>query len=338
MLKNKVSSALLATGLMAASVISLAAEVVNVYSYRQPFLVEPLFAEFTKDTGIEVNMVFAKKGLSERLEREGKLSPADLVLTTDISRLMNLVEKDLSQPVNSQSINNNIPAQYRDPEGEWFALTKRVRNIYSTKRSEQPEGITYDDLADPKYKGKICTRSGKNAYNVGLVAAYVAHNGEEATKEWLEGFKENLARRPQGNDRAQVKAIREGVCDLSIGNSYYFGKMMTNEEQRPWAESVYINFPDQKGNGAHVNVSGMVLTKYAPNKDNAVKLMEFLASEKAQATFAEVNMEYPVNPDVPVSAMVASWGEFKSDDLPVYKLAENYATAQKLLDEVRFDL
>ncbi|WP_252178294.1 Fe(3+) ABC transporter substrate-binding protein [Endozoicomonas sp. 4G] len=323
---------------MAASVISLAAEVVNVYSYRQPFLVEPLFAEFTKDTGIEVNMVFAKKGLSERLEREGKLSPADLVLTTDISRLMNLVEKDLSQPVNSQSINNNIPAQYRDPEGEWFALTKRVRNIYSTKRSEQPEGITYDDLADPKYKGKICTRSGKNAYNVGLVAAYVAHNGEEATKEWLEGFKENLARRPQGNDRAQVKAIREGVCDLSIGNSYYFGKMMTNEEQRPWAESVYINFPDQKGNGAHVNVSGMVLTKYAPNKDNAVKLMEFLASEKAQATFAEVNMEYPVNPDVPVSAMVASWGEFKSDDLPVYKLAENYATAQKLLDEVRFDL
>lgn len=338
MLKNKVSSALLAAGLMAASAISLAAEVVNVYSYRQPFLVEPLFAEFTKDTGIEVNMVFAKKGLSERLEREGKLSPADLVLTTDISRLMNLVEKDLSQPVDSQSINNDIPAQYRDPEGEWFALTKRVRNIYSTKRSEKPEGITYDDLADPKYKGKICIRSGKNAYNVGLVAAYVAHNGEEATKEWLEGFKENLARRPQGNDRAQVKAITEGVCDLSIGNSYYFGKMMTNEEQRPWAESVYINFPDQKGNGSHVNVSGMVLTKYAPNKDNAVKLMEFLASQKAQATFAEVNMEYPVNPDVPVSKMVASWGEFKSDDLPVYKLAENYATAQKLLDEVRFDL
>ncbi|WP_257291246.1 Fe(3+) ABC transporter substrate-binding protein [Endozoicomonas sp. ONNA1] len=338
MLKNKLSSVLLASGLMAASALSQAAEVVNVYSYRQPFLVEPLFAEFSKDTGIEVNMVFAKKGLSERLEREGQLSPADLVLTTDISRLMNLVEKDLSQPVDSQSINNDIPAQYRDPEGEWFALTKRVRNIYSTKRSDKPEGITYDDLADPKYKGKICTRSGKNAYNVGLVAAYVAHNGEEATKEWLQGFKENLARRPQGNDRAQVKAIKEGVCDLSIGNSYYFGKMMTNEEQRPWAESVYINFPDQKGHGSHVNVSGMVLTKHAPNKDNAVKLMEFLASEKAQATFAEVNMEYPVNPDVPVSEMVASWGAFKSDDLPVYKLAENYATAQKLLDEVRFDL
>ncbi|KEQ16583.1 Fe(3+) ABC transporter substrate-binding protein [Endozoicomonas numazuensis] len=335
---KKTLIALSATSLMAASAIAQAAEVVNVYSYRQPFLVEPLFADFTKDTGIKVNVVFAKKGLSERLEREGKLSPADLVLTTDISRLMNLVEKDLSQPVKSQSINKDIPVQYRDPDGEWFALTKRVRNIYSTKRTGKPESITYDDLADPKYKGKICTRSGKNAYNVGLVASYVAHNGEKATREWLEGFKENLARRPQGNDRAQVKAIKEGVCDLSIGNSYYYGAMMANDEQRPWAESVYINFPDQKGNGSHVNVSGMVLTKYAPNKDNAVKLMEFLAGDKAQATYAEVNMEYPVNPEVPVSKIVASWGEFKSDDLPVYKLAENYATAQKLLDEVRFDL
>ncbi|WP_062260731.1 Fe(3+) ABC transporter substrate-binding protein [Endozoicomonas arenosclerae] len=335
---KKALIALSATGLMAASAISQAAEVVNVYSYRQPFLVEPLFKEFTKDTGIEVKVVFAKKGLSERLEREGKLSPADLVLTTDISRLMNLVNKDLSQPVKSKTINEDIPSQFRDPDGEWFALTKRVRNIYTTKRSDKPEGITYDDLADPKYKGKICTRSGKNAYNVGLVASYVANNGEEATREWLKGFKDNLARRPQGNDRAQVKAVKEGVCDLAIGNSYYFGAMMANEEQRPWAESVYINFPDQKGNGSHVNVSGMVLTKYAPNKDNAVKLMEFLAGDKAQATYAEVNMEYPVNPDVPVSDMVASWGEFKSDDLPVYKLAENYATAQKLLDEVRFDL
>jgi iron(III) transport system substrate-binding protein len=335
---KKTLIALTATSLMAASALSQAAQEINVYSYRQPFLVEPLFADFTKETGVKVNVVFAKKGMSERLEREGKLSPADIVLTTDISRLMNLVNKDLSQPVASKSINESIPAQYRDPDGEWFALTKRVRNIYTSKRSDKPADITYDDLADPKYKGKICTRSGKNAYNVGLVASYVANNGETATREWLKGFKDNLARRPQGNDRAQVKAVKEGVCDLAIGNSYYFGAMMKDEEQRTWAESVYINFPDQKGNGSHVNVSGMVLTKYAPNKDNAVKLMEFLAGQKAQATYAEVNMEYPVNPAVPVSDLVASWGEFKSDDLPVYKLAENYATAQKLLDEVRFDL
>lgn len=261
-----------------------------------------------------------------------------MVLTTDISRLMELVEKNLSQPVTSHSLDNTIPSQFRDPDGQWFALTKRVRNIYSTRRSDKPESISYDDLADPKYKGKICTRSGKNAYNVGLVASYMANYGEVKTKKWLEGFKANLARRPQGNDRVQVKAVSEGVCDLALGNSYYYGAMLKNEEQRSWAESVYINFPDQKGNGSHVNVSGMVLTKYAPNKESAVKLMEYLASDKAQAAYAEVNMEYPVNPAVPVSELVASWGEFKADDLPISKLAEHYATAQKLLDEVRFDL
>ena len=189
-----------------------------------------------------------------------------------------------------------------------------------------------------RIKVKFATRSGKNAYNVGLVASYIANNGETKTKEWLEGFKANLARRPQGNDRAQVKAVNEGVCDIALGNSYYYGAMLKDEEQRAWAESVYINFPDQGGNGSHVNVSGMVLTRFSPNKDSAVKLMEFLASDTAQATYAEVNMEYPVNPAVPVSDLVASWGEFKYDDLPISKLAENYATAQRLLDEVRFDL
>ncbi|MGI9274642.1 MAG: Fe(3+) ABC transporter substrate-binding protein [Endozoicomonas sp.] len=335
---RKVFISLSAASLLAVSFAAKAQEAVNVYSYRQPFLVEPLFADFTKETGVKVNVVFAKKGLTERLEREGRLSPADIVLTTDISRLMDLVDKGLSQPVESKPLNNSIPAKYRDQEGNWFALTTRVRNIYTTKRTDKPEEISYDDLADPKYKGKICTRSGKNAYNVGLVASYVANNGEAKTLEWLEGFKANLARRPQGNDRAQVKAVKEGVCDLALGNSYYYGAMMKNEEQRSWAESVYINFPDQKGRGSHVNVSGMVLTKYSPNKDNALKLMEFLASDKAQQAYAEVNMEYPVNPDVPVSELVASWGEFRSDDLPISKLAENYATAQKLLDEVRFDL
>ena len=334
----KLTKSFLLTACLAATTTIAAAKEVNVYSYRQPFLVEPLFQEFTKETGIPVNVVFADKGLSERLQREGRLSPADVVLTTDISRLMELVDRDLSQPVNSNSLNNTIPDQFRDPDGQWFALTKRVRNIYTTKRTDKPENISYDDLADPKYKGKICTRSGKNAYNVGLVASYVANYGEVKTKEWLEGFKANLARRPQGNDRAQVKAVNEGVCDLALGNSYYYGAMLKDEEQRAWAESVHINFPDQKGKGSHVNVSGMVLTKYAPNKESAVKLMEYLASDKAQAAYAEVNMEYPVNPAVPVSELVASWGEFKADDLPVSKMAENYATAQRLLDEVRFDL
>ena len=338
MLKKALLS-ITAAGMLAASTLSMAADKeVNVYSYRQAFLVEPLFADFTKETGIKVNVVFSKKGLIERVEREGKLSPADLVLTTDISRLMSMVDKGLSQPVKSAAINEDIPAQFRDPDGEWFALTKRVRNIYTTKRDNKPLEIAYADLADPKFKGKICTRSGKNAYNIGLVSSYVANYGEEATREWLEGFKANLARKPQGNDRAQVKAIKEGVCDVAIGNSYYYGKMLNKEDQKAWAESVYINFPDQKGKGSHVNVSGMVLTKHSPNKESAVKLMEFLAGDKAQKIYAEVNYEYPVNPGVPVSDLVASWGEFKSDELPIYKLAENYATAQKLIDEVRFDL
>ena len=327
-------------GLVFASISSQAADQINVYSYRQPFLVEPLFEEFTKDTGIKVKVVFAKQGLAERLEREGRLSPADLVLTTDISRLMELVQKDLSQPVDNKVINNAIPAQFRDPDGHWFALTKRARAIFTTRRKDQPENITYADLADPKNKGKICTRSGKDAYNVGLVASYVANYGEEATREWLEGFKANLARRPQGNDRAQVRAIQEGVCDIAIGNSYYYGQMLKDEEQRSWAESVYINFPDQqeKGKGTHINVSGMVLTKHAPNRESAVKLMEFLASDKAQATYADVNFEYPISTTVKLNETVASWGTFKEDSLPVYKLAENYSAAQRLLDEVRFDL
>ena len=332
-----VKSFLLTACLAVTANASVASEV-NVYSYRQPFLIEPLVQEFTKETGIPVNVIFADKGLTERLQREGRLSPADLVLTTDISRLMELVDRDLSQPVESESLNNTIPDQFRDPDGQWFALTKRVRNIYTTKRDDKPESISYDDLADPKFKGKICTRSGKNAYNVGLVASYVANYGEARTKEWLEGFKANLARRPQGNDRAQVRAVSEGVCDLALGNSYYYGAMLQDEQQRPWAESVHINFPGQDGKGSHVNVSGMVLTRHAPNRDSAVKLMEYLASDKAQAAYAEVNMEYPVNPAVPVSETVASWGEFKADELPISKLAENYSTALRLLDGVRFDL
>ena len=337
MLKKTLQS-LSVAGLVFASVTAQAADQINVYSYRQPFLIEPLFEEFTKETGIKVNVVFAKQGLAERLEREGRLSPADLVLTTDISRLMELVEKDLSQQVENKEINNSIPAQFRDPEGHWFALTKRARVIFTTRRKDKPEEVTYADLADPKNKGKICTRSGKDAYNVGLVASYVANYGEEATREWLEGFKANLARRPQGNDRAQVRAVQEGVCDIAIGNSYYYGQMLKDEEQRSWAESVYINFPDQKGKGSHINVSGMVLTKYSPNKESAIQLMEFLASDKAQSTYAKVNYEYPISNNVEPDEIVASWGSFKEDDLPVYKLAENYSMAQRLLDEVHFDL
>ena len=320
------------------SLIVKANEEVNVYSYRQPFLIEPMLKDFQKRTGVKVNVVFAKAGLEERIEREGKFSPADVVLTSDMISLFELIDRDLVQAVDNKKIKENIPAHLRDPDDRWFSLTIRVRNIYSSKRSQKPANINYEDLASSKFKGRICTRSGKHPYNVGLVASMIAHNGEAKTKQWLQDVKNNLARRPQGNDRSQVKAIREGLCDVSLGNSYYFGKMTQDKSQRAWAEAVYINFPNQRKHGSHINISGMVMVKHAPNKNNALKLMEFLSSEKAQTTYARDNMEYPANPKVAVSDIVAGWGEFKADALPISKIAENRSAALRLLDEVKFDL
>ena len=267
------------------------AEEVNVYSYRQPFLVKPMFDKFTQESGIKVNVKFAKKGLAEKLIQEGEYSPADVILTVDISRLAELTDRDLVQPVDSETLEINIPAQYQDTNNLWFALTTRTRSVYSSRDriGKLGQEFRYEDLASPQFNGRICTRSGKHPYNVSLVSAMIAHNGEAATKKWLEGVKANLARKPQGNDRAQVKAIKEGLCDVSLGNSYYLGKMVNDDKQKVWAEAVYINFPSQTTDGTHVNISGMALAKYAPNKDNAVKLMEFLSGDQAQKMYAEIN-------------------------------------------------
>ena len=328
----------LALSLVAASSFA-SAEEVNIYSYRQAFLIKPILQEFTKETGIETNVVFAKKGLIERLKREGKLSPADIVLTSNFSKLLQLKDEGLTQTLGSETVTDNIPASFRDPQGQWVALTKRVRNIYSSKnRLGKADKIRYEDLASKEYAGKICTRSGKHPYNLGLVASMIAHHGEAETKEWLKGVKANLARKPQGNDRAQVKAVKEGLCDVALGNSYYFGKMLKDKKQKAWADAVYINFPNQGDRGAHINVSGVVLAKYAPHKAAATKLIDFLTSEKAQHMYAEVNMEYPVKPGVARSELVASWGDFKADALPLNKIAQNRSLALKLLDEVKFDL
>ena len=324
---------------LSASSVAAMAEEVNIYSFRQPFLIEPIMDKFTAETGIKVNILFAKKGLIERVKREAELSPADLVLTTDISRLMQLSNDSLTQTVDSKVLNENIPSQYRDPKQQWFALTSRVRNIYSSAERVGPTpNISYQDLASPELKGKVCTRSGKHPYNVSLVASMIAHEGEANAKTWLEGLKANLARKPQGNDRAQVKAIKDGLCDYALGNSYYLGKMLADPKQVSWAEAVNINFPNQQTTGAHVNVSGIVLAKYAPNKANAIKLMEFLSADVAQKTYAQVNYEYPVNVNVKPSKLVSSWGTFKADELALSEVAENHQTAIMLLDEVKFDL
>lgn len=327
-------------GMTGMSIAAPDQDTVNVYSYRQAFLVEPLFEEFTKTTGIRVQVKFAKTGIAEKLQQEGEYSPADVILTTDISRLAELAAKGLVQALENTTINENIPARYRDPENEWFALTLRSRSVYSSKDRVGRLGAEFDylDLADPKWQGKICTRPGKHPYNISLVAAMIAHHGEAETKTWLQGLKANLARKPQGSDRGQVKAVREGLCDLSLGNSYYLGQMINDPEQKAWADAVIINFPGQQAQGTHVNVSGMALAKYAPHRDNAVRLMEFLSGDKAQQMYAETNFEYPVKPGVAPSGLVASWGDFKADTLSLDRIAELHTAAIRLLDEVAFDL
>lgn len=331
-------SALIGLGLTMALVSRAQAAEVNVYSYRQPELTAPLLEKFTAVTGIGVKLIFAEKGLAERVKAEGANSPADVILTTDIARLAELVASDLVQPVSSPSIAANIPAQYRDTDNRWFGLTQRARVVYASKARVKSGDITsYADMTAPQWKGRICSRSGSADYNVALLASRIAHAGDAAAKQWLSGVKANLARKPQGNDRAQIKAVAEGECDIALGNTYYLAIMLADPAQRPFAEAVNIIFPDQNGNGAHVNISGMAMAKYAPNKDAALKLMEFLSGPEAQKLYAETNNEYPVNPNVPWSALLQSWGKFKPDPLPLQQLATHRIRAQEIVNEVNFD-
>jgi len=311
---------------------------VNIYSYRQPFLIEPLTSAFTDKTGIKVNIVYLRKGMIERMKAEGKRSPADVVLTVDISRLSALVDAGLTQQVVSQTLSTNVPEKYRDPAGHWFGLTTRARIIYVSKeRVRTGEIKSYEDLADPKWHGKVCTRSGLNAYNLALTSAIIHHHGEDYAKKWLDGFKQNLARKPQGNDRAQVKAIWAGECDLSIGNTYYMGKMLKDPEQADWAKSVNIVFPTFEGGGTHVNVSGIGMAKFSPNKDNALALMEFLSSGEAQEIYATANFEYPIAPGTKVDDLVKSWGSFNADTVNLMTIAKLRKKALKLTEIVDFD-
>ena len=311
---------------------------VNIYSYRQPFLIEPLTTAFTDKTGIKVNIVYLRKGMIERMKAEGKRSPADVVLTVDISRLSALVEAGLTQKVVSETLSTNVPEKYRDPAGHWFGLTTRARIIYVSKdRVVTGEIKSYEDLADPKWRGKVCTRSGLNAYNLALTSAIIHHHGEDYAKKWLDGFKQNLARKPQGNDRAQVKAIWAGECDLSIGNTYYMGKMLKDPEQADWAKSVNIVFPTFEGGGTHVNVSGIGMAKFSPNKENALALMEFLSSGEAQEIYANANFEYPIAPGTKVGDLVKSWGSFNADNVNLMTIAKLRKKALKLTEIVDFD-
>lgn len=327
----------LAALLLATAAPALADEV-NIYSMRQPELIQPLLDQFTAETGIAVNVAFVDKGLAERLTAEGDRSPADLVLTVDVSRLVELEAAGVLQPVVSAPLSDNIPAAYRDPSNLWFGLTTRARVVYASKERVQPGEITtYEGLADPKWAGRICIRSGLADYNVALTAAYLLHHGPEATKTWLEGVKANLAHKPTGGDRDQVKSIWSGECDIAVGNTYYIGQMLNDPEQKDFAEAIRIDFPVFEGGGTHMNISGVAMTKAAPNHDAALKLMEWLSSDEAQKLYAETNHEFPVKPGVERSALVQSWGAFTPDGLNLADIAHARGDAVKLIEDVDFD-
>ena len=313
---------------------------VNVYSSREPALIDPLLKAFTAKTGIKVNIVYIRDGMIERATAEGANSPVDVLLDVDIGRLAQAKAQGLSQPIASDSITANVPAQYRDPEGHWIGLSQRARVVFASKERVKQDTITYEELADPKWKGKICSRSGQHTYNVGLLASIVAHLGEAKAEAWARGVKSNLALKPAGGDRDQARAIYAGACDLAVANTYYMAAMQLNAnspEQQHWAASIKLLFPNAEGRGTHVNISGAVLARHAPHRLEGLKLIEFLASGEGQKIYAERVNEYPLQPGVAVAPVVAAWGAMKPDTLAFETIAKLRRTASEIMDKVGFD-
>jgi iron(III) transport system substrate-binding protein len=311
---------------------------VNIYTYRESKLIQPLFDAFTKDTGIKVNVISAGSGLEQRIKTEGANSPADLLLTVDISRLEDAVQGGITQPINSKAIDEAVPAQYRDPEGHWAAVALRARVVYASKERVQQSAISYEELADPKWKGKICIRSGQHMYNNALFAAVVAKHGEAKAEEWLKGLKANLAQKPSGGDRETARDVTAGKCDLGIGNTYYWALMNDKEaDKKSWAEATKVILPTFQGGGTHVNLSGVAIIKTAPNKANAVKFAEWMVGPAAQQMHADLNYEYPIRSGVPINKTIAGYGNLKPDSLPLAQIAFNRKKASALVDKVGFD-
>ncbi len=325
--------------LLGAGAGAVSAQEVNVYTNREPGLYSATLDEFSRATGIKVNAIFSEQGLAERIAAEGEKSPADVLITVDIGRLQQALDLGLAAPIRSEVVASAVPANLRDPDGRWTALSMRARTIYVSRERVPDAALTYESLADPKWKGKVCTRSFQHPYNVALTAAMIVKNGEDKTRAWLQGVKANLAKKPSGGDRDVAKDIAAGVCDLGLGNSYYVGLMTNgkNEEQKKWAAAIRPVLPAFEGGGTHVNVSGAVVAKNAPNRDNAIKLVEYMTSSDAQRVFADVNYEYPIRAGVPVNGLVASFGQLKTDPMSLAEVAKARKRASELVDEVGFD-
>lgn len=310
------------------------AEEVVVYSARIEQLIKPMFDAFTKETGIKVKYTTDNEGaLLARLEAEGKNTPADMLITADAGNLWAASQAGLLKPVKSEVLESNIPAHLRDPANEWFGLSIRARTlIYNTKKVKPEELSTYEDLADPKWRKRLCLRTSKKVYNQSLVAMMIAEHGEAKTEEIVKGWVANLATDPLSDDTRALEFVAAGKCDVTIVNTYYFGRLMSKDPKLPLA----VFWPNQNDGGVHVNISGAGVTRHGRHEAAAIRLLEFLSSDKAQNLFADVNMEYPVNPKIAADPFVAAWGEFKQNPMNLAKAGELQTAAVKLMDRAGY--
>ncbi|MCA0400224.1 MAG: extracellular solute-binding protein [Proteobacteria bacterium] len=329
---------LLAASLLAGLSAAASAQEVNLYTHREPALIKPLLDKFTAETGVKVNVVFAASGLAERIQSEGEKSPADLLLSVDVSTLTHAASLGITQPIVTPALEKAVPAQFRAKDGQWVAVSARARVIYASKDRVKDNALTYEDLADPRFKGKLCTRPGTHAYNTGLAAAAIAHLGAEKAEAWARGMRANLAKKPAGGDRDVAKDIAAGACDIGVGNMYYVGLMQKDPNQKAWVEAIKVIMPTFKDGATHMNISGLVLTKNAKNKAEAIKLAEWLVGKGAQQQYAADNFEYPVVPGIAVEASIAGFGQPKADKIPLDDIAKNRKAASELMEKVGYDL
>ncbi len=314
---------------------------VNIYSARKGYLLRPLLEEFEKDTDINVNIISGKsKALQKRIEQEGSNTRADVLLTVDAGNLFKAKNDGLLQSINSTKLNDLIPSHLRDEDGYWYGLSIRSRVImYNPKKVTIDELSTYEDLSNPKWKGRICIRSSSNIYNQSLLASLIIHLGKEGAKDWAKKVVDNFSRKPKGNDRTQMTSVVLGECDVTIANTYYLGKWITSkkEDERRYAKMISVFFPNQMNRGAHINISGAAVVKYSKNKNNAIELIEYLAGEKAQRLYAKTNHEYPIRENIEISDTVKSWGyPFKQDNLSLNELGKNNKEAVEIFDKVNW--
>ncbi|WP_418338087.1 Fe(3+) ABC transporter substrate-binding protein [Rheinheimera metallidurans] len=313
--------------------VAHAAEV-NIYSGRQEELIKPLLEKFTADTGIKVNLITGKPDeLISRMLSEGRNSPADILISTDVGRLYRAQQQNVLQSINSEALTQAIPAALRDPAGHWYGLTMRARPILYVGGKVKPEELsTYEDLASPKWRGRICVRSSDNIYNQSMTASIIAHDGVTAAESWAKGLVANFARPPKGGDRDQIKAAVAGVCDIAIANTYYLGGMLADKNEQAVAQQVKVFWPNQADRGAHINISGAGIAKYSPNKAAAIQLLEYMVTAEAQQWYAVANHEYPVISSGKLSDILQSFGEFKADQLSLEKLGELNSDAIRVMD------